>query len=102
MKKIFTFAVAGALMAVTGMAQAERDGKAIYDTKCFACHASGVAGAPKLGDKTAWAPRIKQGDAVLLQNATKGLRAMPPKGTCMDCTDGEMKAAISYIVSQAK
>lgn len=102
MKKTIAFAVAGVLMAVTGMAQAERDGKTIYDTKCFACHASGVAGAPKLGDKTAWAPRIAQGDAMIMQNATKGLRAMPPKGTCMDCSDAELKAAVDYLVSKAK
>lgn len=102
MKKTIVFAVAGALMAVAGMAQAERDGKTVYDTKCFACHAAGVAGAPKFGDKAAWAPRIATGIPALLGSVQKGKTAMPPKGTCMDCTDGELKAAVEYMVSKAK
>ena len=57
---------------------------------------------PKIGDKAAWAPRIAQGMDTLLKHATEGLRAMPPKGACMDCSEADLKAAIEYMVSQAK
>lgn len=102
MKKTIVYAVAGALMTVAGVAQAERDGKTVYDTKCFACHAAGVAGAPKFGDKDAWAPRIATGMDAMLNTVKTGKNAMPPKGTCMDCTDDELKAAIEYMVSNAQ
>ena len=68
-----------------------------YAKSCAVCHASGVAGAPKKGDKAAWAPRIKQGDAVMLGHVKNGYKAMPPKGLCMDCSDAEFKALIKYL-----
>ena len=83
-------------------ATAAVDGKKIYDTSCMACHAAGVAGAPKLGDKAAWAPRIAQGMDTLHQHAVNGIRAMPPKGTCMTCSDADLAAAVDYMVSQSK
>jgi cytochrome c5 len=55
-------------------------GEALYKQACFVCHAAGVAGAPKLGDKAAWAPRLQQGVPALVQSAMKGKGAMPPKG----------------------
>jgi cytochrome c5 len=78
------------------------DGKKVYDSTCTACHAAGVAGAPKLGDKAAWAPRIKQGMDTLVQSATKGKGAMPPKGGNASLSDADLRAAIEYMVSQAK
>ena len=78
------------------------DGKKIYDSTCTACHAAGVANAPKLGDKAAWAPRIKQGMDALVQSATKGKGAMPPKGGNTSLSDADLRAAIEYMVSQAK
>ena len=65
------------------------------------CHAAGVAGAPKLGDKAAWAPRIAQGMDTLLANATKGKGAMPPKGGTT-ASESELKEVISYMVNAAK
>ena len=56
------------------------DGKKVYEATCSACHASGVAGAPKLGDKAAWAAHVKEGKEHLYQTALKGKGAMPPKG----------------------
>jgi cytochrome c5 len=76
------------------------DGQKIYDTTCHACHAAGVAGAPKLGDKAAWAPRIAKGPDALLSSVKNGLNAMPPKGTCMACSDDELRAAMLYMVEQ--
>lgn len=79
-----------------------RSGEAIYNTVCTACHATGVAGAPKTGDKAAWAPRIATGSAALLKSATEGKNAMPARGGAADLTDAELKAAVDYLVGKAK
>ena len=76
-------------------------GEALYKQTCFACHGAGVAGSPKFGDKAAWAPRIKQGLPVLLQNALHGKGAMPPKGGSA-APDADVKAAVEYMVNAAK
>ena len=78
-----------------------RSGKQIYDSTCVACHGAGVAGAPKVGDKAAWSPRAAQGIKTLLQHATQGYKAMPPKGTCADCTEAELEGAINYMLNQS-
>jgi cytochrome c5 len=75
-------------------------GQNIYQKSCQACHAAGIAGAPKLGDKEAWAPRIAKGNDALLVSVTNGLKAMPPKGTCMTCSEDELRAAVEYMVGQ--
>jgi len=76
-------------------------GKKLYDSVCMACHAAGVAGAPKFGDKAAWAERIKQGVATLDEHAIKGLNAMPPKGGSQ-ASDDDVKAAVAYMVAAVK
>lgn len=92
---------AAAAPAASASADAGK-GKQIFDSTCMACHATGAAGAPKVGDKAAWAPRIAQGMDTLLNHAINGIRAMPPKGTCMTCSDADLKDAIEYMVSQSK
>lgn len=77
-------------------------GEATYNKVCMVCHAAGVAGAPKLGDKEAWAPRIAQGIEAMLKTAIAGKGAMPPRGTCATCSDDELKAAIEFMVSKAQ
>jgi cytochrome c5 len=77
-------------------------GKSTYDSVCHVCHAAGVAGAPKFGDKAAWAPRIKQGLNALHANALKGKGAMPPKGGNPSLSDADVAAAVDYMVSAAK
>ena len=79
-----------------------RDGATVYNAVCMVCHAGGVAGAPKTGDKAAWAPRIATGNATLLKNATNGKGAMPARGGAADLTDAELKASVDYLVSKAK
>ena len=77
-------------------------GKKIYDASCVACHGSGVAGAPKAGDKTAWAPRLKTGADALYASALKGKGAMPAKGGNNALADADVKAAVDYLTSLAK
>jgi len=88
--------------AAATAAAGPKSGDAVYNGSCAACHGTGAAGAPKLGDAAAWAPRIAKGMDTLLGNATKGLNAMPPKGLCMTCSEAELQAAIEYIVSQSR
>jgi cytochrome c5 len=78
------------------------DGKAVYDKVCFACHQTSVANSPKLGDKAAWAPRIQTGVDSLMQSVIKGKGAMPPKAGNPALTDAEIRAAVEFMVSQAK
>ncbi|RMG30271.1 MAG: cytochrome c5 family protein [Gammaproteobacteria bacterium] len=92
---------AQAKAAAPAAAAAGRSGKQVYESTCVACHGAGVAGAPKFGDRAAWAPRIAQGMKVLLQHATQGYKAMPPKGTCADCTLQELEAAIRYMTEHS-
>jgi len=83
-------------------APAAGGGKATYDAVCSACHGSGVAGAPKFGDKAAWAPRLKQGVDALHASALKGKGAMPPKGGNLTLPDAEVNAAVDYLLAAVK
>ena len=81
---------------------APKDGVTVFNTVCGACHNTGAAGAPKAGDKAAWAPRIAQGKETLYKSAIGGKNAMPPKGGAADLSDGEIKAAVDHLVGLAK
>ena len=83
-------------------AAAQSDGSKVYQTVCAACHGSGLVGAPKLGDRAAWKPRLAQGLATLHEHAVKGIRGMPPKGGNPSLADGDVSAAVDYMVSQSK
>jgi cytochrome c5 len=80
-------------------------GKTLYGSACIACHGGGIAGAPKFGDKAAWAPRIAQGAATLHDHAIKGFQGktgmMPPKGGA-SAPDADVKAAVDYMVAAAR
>ncbi len=101
MKKIVNVIAMSATLGFGGQVMAA-DGPAVYQKSCQACHATGVAGAPKLGDKEAWAPRIATGIDAMVAVVISGKGAMPPKGACMDCSDDDLKAAVEYMVSQGK
>ncbi len=88
--------------AAPAASSAARSGEDVFGAVCTACHSTGAAGAPKVGDTAAWAPRIEQGMDTLLTHALNGFNAMPPKGTCSDCSDDEIKATIEYMVSKSK
>jgi cytochrome c5 len=77
-------------------------GKATYDSVCGVCHTAGVAGAPKPGDKAAWAPRVKSGKDALYASALKGKGAMPAKGGNTSLSDDAVKAAVDYLVATVK
>ena len=98
-------AAAASAPAVSAPAAGSADagkGKSVYDSACMACHAAGVAGAPKAGDKAAWAPRLKTGMASLYTSSLKGKNAMPPKGGNLSLADADVKAAVDYMVGLVK
>jgi cytochrome c5 len=81
-------------------------GKATYDSSCSTCHNAGMMGAPKPGDKAAWAPRIAQGNALLVSHTVKGFTGkkgmMPAKGGNPKLTDAQIGNAVAYMVEQSK
>lgn len=77
-------------------------GEALYKQACTVCHAAGVAGAPKFGDKAAWAARLPAGVDGLTASAIKGKNAMPPKGGAATASDADIKAAVTYMVNAVK
>lgn len=77
-------------------------GQQVYNKSCSSCHKSGILGAPKTGDKTAWAPLISGGTESLVQNAIKGIGKMPAKGGNSSLTDEEVKAAVNYMLDQSQ
>lgn len=74
-----------------------RTGEQVYQGACFACHATGALDAPKKGDAAGWKPRLAQGMETLHKHAIEGIRAMPPRGTCGDCSDEDILNAIKFM-----
>ncbi|WP_251358609.1 cytochrome c5 family protein [Kangiella sp. TOML190] len=80
-----------------------RSGEDVYNTYCTACHGTGVAGAPKLGDAADWSARLAEGGVEhLYEDAINGVGAMPARGTCADCSDDEIKKTVDYILANSK
>ena len=76
------------------------DAATTYQMSCFACHATGAAGAPELGDQEAWSVRMEKGMEAVMANVITGLNAMPPRGLCFDCSDDDLLALVEYMVKQ--
>lgn len=95
-------AAAPVVVAAAAPAAASANGEALYKTVCMACHVAGVAGAPKLGDKAAWAPRIATGLDAMTASVLKGKGAMPPKGGAVAAPDADVRAAVEFMVNQSK
>ncbi len=89
-------------IASSAVAIADGEGKKTYDEACGVCHNAGVANAPKLGDKAAWAPRITTGIDAIYKVAIEGRGAMPAKGGRADISDDAVKAAVDYMIEQSK
>ena len=79
-----------------------RAATAIVEAHCIACHGTGMPGAAMIGDKDAWAAKLEPGKEIVLASAKAGKGVMPPMGTCMDCSDDELWAAIEYMANFEK
>ena len=95
-------AIPPAAAPAAGKSAASGKGKSVYDSVCHVCHTPGIAGAPKTGDKAAWAPRLKTGMEALYASSIKGKNAMPPKGGNLALSDADVKAAVDFMVGQVK
>src|SRR5439155_1145039 len=113
-------AVGHVVIGEAGPAKGTLAGDAVYGQVCKTCHEAGLAGAPKMGDKGAWGPRIAQGQSTVVQHAVAGFQGnnalythaiqgfqgkggvMPPKGGNTTLPDADVKAAVDYMVSAAK
>ena len=95
MKRLLIASAALAMGFTVATAQAEPPAK--YNMYCIACHGTGAAGAPKVHDTAAWAPRLTVGVDALVASAKKGKNAMPPMGLCNDCSDAELKEIIEFM-----
>ncbi len=100
MAVVVVLTVAGTLTA--SPAAAAVDGGVIYAQTCAQCHANGLAGAPKAGDKAAWNQRLALGRDSMLATVLKGKGAMPAKGGNASLSDAEAKAAMDYLLSRVK
>ena len=89
-------------LATAGGAGGSRDAETVYQTFCMACHATGVSESPVLGNVEQWAPRLEKGIDVLYENAINGLNVMPPRGTCVDCSDDEIRATVDYMLESVQ
>jgi cytochrome c5 len=101
MKTTLTGALALALFIAFGPAAA-RSGEEVYNTTCAACHASGVASAPRYGNKADWAPRAKLGRDALVASVIKGKGAMPPKGGDPKLSDSDVKNAVDHLLKAVR
>lgn len=79
-----------------------RSGQQVYDAACMACHTTGAAGAPKIGDAGAWSARLGKGMSALYSNAINGINGMPPMGACGNCSEEEIEAAVDYMLEKSK
>ena len=78
---------------------AERSGGDVVQMYCAKCHQTGLGGAPKIGDRPAWIPRLRQGFEFVVRSAIKGHGSMPSRGGVADTTDSELRAAITYLIN---
>jgi cytochrome c5 len=96
----------GSADAGAGAAAMPTDGPGLYEVACSACHTQGIGGAPKSGDKSAWAPRLAQGTATLYKHAIEGFTGqhgvMPPKGGRSDLPDDLIKQGVDYMVGKSR
>ena len=96
-------ACGGQMSAATGSGSGSSvgmSGQQVYDQFCFACHATGVTDAPKFANADDWAPRVAKGMDAIMESTINGLNIMPPKGTCMACSDDELRTAVDYMIGE--
>ena len=93
--------LAAALPTLTASQPAERTGEQIVKQQCAGCHEKGVNGAPRIDDRAAWAPRMKQGLDAMVRSAINGHGKMPARGGLVNVTDTELRSAITYMFNPA-
>ncbi len=93
---------AGVVVVAAPAASAARTPEDIFNTNCSACHTTGAADSPRMGNLEEWAPRIEKGLETLYDHAINGFNGMPAKGMCMDCSNDELHATVDYILSNTK
>lgn len=81
-------------------ADSDFDAAGVYQMNCFACHGTGAAGAPMLGDSEAWDARMEKGMKAVMANAINGVGAMPARGICMSCSDDDLQQVVEYMLAQ--
>jgi len=86
-------------VVAVAVAAGGRSGQEIYDSFCFACHDNGISQAPILGDSEAWSARLDKGIDALWQTTLSGINLMPVKGSCVNCTDDELREALDYMLA---
>jgi cytochrome c5 len=94
---LLALAAASFLPLIAAQSAEPRSGAILYDTYCASCHSGGWQGAPVANDAAEWGPRLEKGRDTVFSNVKNGLNAMPPMGTCNDCTDAELQAAIDEM-----
>lgn len=96
MKKLM---LTSALIALGLSVNVQAEAPEKYNMFCVACHGTGAAGAPKVGDKAAWEPRLEAAGGIdgLVESTKKGKNAMPPMGLCSDCSDAQLKEIIEFM-----
>lgn len=101
-KPIASVRVAGQTTETKTIVNKKLSNKDLYNKYCTLCHTSGLAGAPRIGNKNDWAPRIKKGLATLKKHALSGYEGMPAKGTCMECSNEQIFGIIEYMIKLVK
>lgn len=89
------------VLAGAGGPHIDKSGEQVVKEVCAMCHAAGLLGSPKIGDKGAWAPRLSQGYETLVKHALQGIRQMPARGGVADLSDAEVAAAVAYMANQS-
>ncbi|HTE43055.1 MAG TPA: c-type cytochrome [Steroidobacteraceae bacterium] len=100
MKQMIIVGVGMLATLLAGATAGAADAPAQYEASCKMCHDTGMGGAPKRGDKTAWEDRVKKGKETLYDQVKNGFGTMPPRGMCESCTDDDLKALVDYLLSE--
>ena len=92
--------VVEAVATEVAAASSDFDAAGVYQMNCFACHGTGAAGAPALGDSDAWDERMAKGMDAVMANVINGIGAMPARGICMSCSDDDLQQVVDYMLAQ--
>jgi cytochrome c5 len=99
---VIAFAAALASLAAAGASIAAPRGDKVYDKTCVVCHDTGLSGAPRLGNRSEWAPRMSAGIDALVSSVKNGKGQMPPKGGNDKFTEEELRAAVEYMLAKVR